>query len=816
MSNVSRGTPSIVRRLPSTSANPSREGRRNAWAGAEDVYLLSCLGASVVVGGGMYGQWAVLLGVVFALPAVAIMMKRWASRQTRTDVVGLVLAANIMLVALSCIWSVYRWASILELLKAVAVAGLFDGARHALGSSEGIEHTAQAVFWGGVALAGTGSVLYLLSSRGILSPRWTTALRWLGVNNAGRLGMPFAYANTLAAYLLLPVVVGAVLVFLCSSPRRRWIYTAGLLVLLVGIALTESRGGILALGFAAFALPVLGFRRGLLSRLRLKGVLAVYGCLIAGVGLLALIPSIRQSVIVPVLERIIRLPGELMNPVRTTADAGGRVAMVGDALRYFVHFPVLGSGAGTYSSVYMQYRATMLFSTDPHSVLLQTLTELGLLGVVAQAALLWTAGGMMDRRARAGGRDGALTVALLVGTTVILLHSFIDWDFKFFAVPVLLAIAGGSAVGAGNGVQDGDAVQTRRAGSGGSAFRGAVAALVVSATTATAGLALSADLLAASAQRIDESSRPSRLSVASHLNRLDAALPFQHAQVLVQQASLLGGQSSPLDVEIIAQFERSAALDPDNASRVIDYARFLVSRSNPKAVDVYKTLTTLDPADPGTWTGLAFAYHSAYRNDKLARQALDRAYLLDPVYGEALIVDGRIAEDAGDYDRARGFYKRAVEGEGAVRTAFLLLAQLEEKRGDIPAAIRTLARAHGTFPADAQVTAALGRLGPVVTVTQPSAGTPVVQGSRLSVTWLVAGRDTAEYYDVLLAPEAGSWSVLERDLGASCRSYVWSVPDDIPDGTYRIVVAARAPSLMTGTEGDGLSNGASPRVRVGS
>ena len=55
----------------------------------------------------------------------------------------------------------------------------------------------------------------------------------------------------------------------------------------------------------------------------------------------------------------------------------------------------------------------------------------------------------MDRRARVGGRDGALAVALLVGTTVILLHSFIDWDFKFFAVPVLLAIAGGSAVGAG-------------------------------------------------------------------------------------------------------------------------------------------------------------------------------------------------------------------------------------------------------------------------------------------------------------------------------------------------------------------------------
>lgn len=51
--------------------------------------------------------------------------------------------------------------------------------------------------------------------------------------------------------------------------------------------------------------------------------------------------------------------------------------------------------------------------------------------------------------------------------------------------------------------------------------------------------------------------------------------------------------------------------------------------------------------------------------------------------------------------------------------------------------------------------------------------------------------------------------------GAASHSYVWIVPDDIPDGTYRIVVAARAPSLMKGVEGDGLNSGASPPVRVG-
>jgi tetratricopeptide (TPR) repeat protein len=415
-----------------------------------------------------------------------------------------------------------------------------------------------------------------------------------------------------------------------------------------------------------------------------------------------------------------------------------------------------------------------------------------------------------------GGREGALAIAILVGTGVILLHSFIDWDFKFFAIPILLAIAGGSAVGVKRGVEDGDSTQTAWPGTRVPTLRGAIVALVVCAMVAAAGLALSADLLAASARRRDDSTGLARLTVASRLNRLDAALPFQHAGAMIQQASLFGGTgSTPLDADIMALYERSASLDPENASRLIEYARFLVLRSNPKAVDVYKTLTALDPADPGTWTGLAFAYHTTYRNDTLARQALDRAYSLDPVYGEALIVDGRIAEDAGAYDLARGFYQKAVDGEGATRTAFLVLAQLEEKHGDIPAAVRTLARAHGTFPADIQVTAELGRLGPVVTVTQPSVGTPVLRGSRVSVAWLVTGRDTAEYYDVLLAPEAGSWSILERDLGASSRSYVWIVPDDIPDGTYRIVVAARAPSLMTGAEGDGLGNGASPPVRVG-
>ena len=811
---MSRSKAALNHRAPPAAVSQLPAGHRDAWARAEGVYLLACLGASVVVGGGMYGQWAMLLGVIFALPAIALMMKRWASRQTRIDVVGLALASNVVLIALSCIWSVYRWASILELLKAVALAGLFDGARHTLGSWEGIDRTAQTVFWGGAVLAGTGSVLFLLSSRGMLSPGWTPVVRWLGVNNAGRLGMPFAYANTLAAYLLLPISVGAVLVFLSSSRRRRWSYVAGLPVLLVGVALTESRGGILALGFVAFMLPVMGFRLGLLPRPRLNRVLAVYGGLAAVVGLLTLIPSIRQDIIAPVISRIIRLPAELMNPVRTTADAGGRVAMVGDALRYFAHYPVLGSGAGTYSSVYMQYRATMLFSSDPHSIVLQTLTELGLVGVAIQAAFLWITGRTMVRRARVGGREGALVVAILVGAVAILLHAFIDWDFQFFAVPILLAVVAGSAVGIPRAVHDADADTPIPPGRRTRTIRRAVAALVVCVLTVTAALALSADLLAAAAQRGDNTAGPTMLTVASGLNRLDAALPFQHAKALVQQASLFGGASSPLDADIIALYERSAALDPHNASRLIDYAQFLVSRSNSEAVNVYKTLTALDPADPGTWTGLGFAYHALYRNDTLARQALDRAYALDPAYGEALIVDGRMAEDAGAYDRARGLYQKAVEGEAPTPAGFLLLARLEEKQGDVPSAIRTLARGHGMLPDDTGVTAELGRLAPVVSVTQPSVGTPILRGSTVNVAWLVSGRDIAEYYDVLLAPDAGPWQTLARGLGASTRSYTWSVPAALPAGTYRIVVSARSPSLMKGAEGDGLSNGASPAITV--
>jgi O-antigen ligase/tetratricopeptide (TPR) repeat protein len=813
VSNVSRGKADTSHRAPPVTASVSSEGRRSTWARVEGMYLLVCLGASLTVDGGMYSQWAVLLGIVLALPAVAVMMKRWASRQTRIDPVSLVLAAHVAVVALSCIWSVYRWASLLELLKAVALAGLFDGARHALGSREGVERTAQTVFWGGVALAAVGSVLFLLSSSGMLSSAWTPTLQRLGVNNAGRLGMPFAYANTLAAYLLLPISMGAALVFSCPSGPRRWVYVAGLVLLFVGVALTESRGGVLALGFVVIILPVMGFRLGLIPRGRLKAVLATYAGLVATVGILSLIPSIRQEVILPVLSRIIRLPSELMNPVRTTADAGGRVAMVGDALRYFAHFPVLGSGAGTYSSVYMQYRATMLFSSDPHSVALQTLTELGLLGAVVQAALLWIAAGMMVRRARAGGREGALVLAALVGAGAIVLHAFIDWDFRFFAIPVLLAVAGGSAVGASHDVQDED-VRTEQSWARAHGVCGAVAVVAVCAVAATAGLALSADLVAGAAGRRDYSTGSTYLAVASQMNSLDAALPFRLAGRMVQQASLSGGGPSPLDADIAELYERSASLDPRNAARLIDYARFLLSRGNAQAVDVYKSLTTLNPADPGTWTGLGFAYHMLYQNDALAREALDRAYALDPVYGEALLADGRIAEDAGAVDRARGFYQKATEGDTVTQTAFLLLARLEEKQGNVPAAIRTLAKAHGELPGDAEVTRELGRLAPVVVVTQPPGATRIMRGGRVDVTWLVSGRDIAEAYDILLAPEVGSWQALTRDLAASSRSYVWTVPDDLPAGRYRIVVAARSPSLMTGAEGDGLSNSASPVMTV--
>jgi hypothetical protein len=94
--------------------------------------------------------------------------------------------------------------------------------------------------------------------------------------------------------------------------------------------------------------------------------------------------------------------------------------------------PVLGSGPGSYQQFYLQHRKGNLYVTDAHNLYLETLAELGAVGlallVVVLAVPLLAA--ILARRRR-------LAPPLFAAYVAYLVHAGLDWDWEQSAITVL-------------------------------------------------------------------------------------------------------------------------------------------------------------------------------------------------------------------------------------------------------------------------------------------------------------------------------------------------------------------------------------------
>ena len=141
--------------------------------------------------------------------------------------------------------------------------------------------------------------------------------------------------------------------------------------------------------------------------------------------------------------------------VHLSTASGGTRLLAGTGNRYdywrvaaaeFRSAPLGGVGAGNYPAPYYLHRKTTEAITQPHSIELQTLAELGAVGFVLLAAFLVAVAVGLHRTARAG-RDDLLArgVAVAAGGTftVWLVQTSVDW---MHLIPGLTAIALAAAV----------------------------------------------------------------------------------------------------------------------------------------------------------------------------------------------------------------------------------------------------------------------------------------------------------------------------------------------------------------------------------
>jgi UDP-GlcNAc:undecaprenyl-phosphate GlcNAc-1-phosphate transferase len=126
---------------------------------------------------------------------------------------------------------------------------------------------------------------------------------------------------------------------------------------------------------------------------------------------------------------------------RLLSGAGNRYDYWRIAWRVWREHPVLGVGAGNYQRSYYQQRATTEDIQQPHSIELQTLSELGVVGLLLLAGFIAGIAWGVVRMRRAAGRS-PLTRSLMVGAVgafvAWLVQTSVDW---MHLLPGLTAVA---------------------------------------------------------------------------------------------------------------------------------------------------------------------------------------------------------------------------------------------------------------------------------------------------------------------------------------------------------------------------------------
>ena len=134
---------------------------------------------------------------------------------------------------------------------------------------------------------------------------------------------------------------------------------------------------------------------------------------------------------------------ELARDRLSDAANTGRIEQWEVALDGFERAELRGQGAGTYGLEWMRERPNTLVVHDAHSLFVETMQELGLVGLVLLCVTLIS---ILVALVPWRGRDRPLYAALFATAAAWTVHAGIDWDWELPAVTIWLFCVGGAAL----------------------------------------------------------------------------------------------------------------------------------------------------------------------------------------------------------------------------------------------------------------------------------------------------------------------------------------------------------------------------------
>jgi O-antigen ligase len=270
-----------------------------------------------------------------------------------------------------------------------------------------VERDSVPVLLGGVlagitAVAGYGLGTYLLYGRHHLNPI-----------EGKLLFEPLGYANALGIYAAIGILLSVGLALALRPPLLRLTCLAPIAILAPSLYLTESRAAELSLAVGLVVL--VRFSRRLSRALTVAFAVAAA----AAVAIVAA-ASLRQE-----------------HDILAGLFGANRPHYWHVAWHEVELNPWLGSGAGTFDRYWLIYRPVSSFARDAHSLYLETLAELGPIGLVLLLAALALPLLVLRKR-----RDPMLATAA-AGYVAYLVHAGVDWDWELPAVTLCGLICGG-------------------------------------------------------------------------------------------------------------------------------------------------------------------------------------------------------------------------------------------------------------------------------------------------------------------------------------------------------------------------------------
>jgi hypothetical protein len=139
------------------------------------------------------------------------------------------------------------------------------------------------------------------------------------------------------------------------------------------------------------------------------------------------------------------IQGATLSDRLTSVSSDGRTDLWRIALKAFSSEPLRGTGAGTYEFDFYRYRKpSSLPVVDAHNLYLQTMAELGLVGLLLLLGTLLAILIALARHLR--GPDRVLYAALVSAFVAWAIHAGIDWDWEMPVVTAWVFAVGGAAL----------------------------------------------------------------------------------------------------------------------------------------------------------------------------------------------------------------------------------------------------------------------------------------------------------------------------------------------------------------------------------